>query len=187
MAYVGLRYAVFAPLTAENENAAPTYGAGVVCGHAVHAAVSYERSDEKMYGDDIVVESENRITGGTVTLELDDIEFDARKVILGLHEADGVYRENSANAPCGGLGYIRIRSKGEKPYIAYWVVKTQFGVTSEESDTRKEKTEFKSTTIEGQMMGLYIDETGEATFREYEAFATEAAAKAWINSKANIA
>lgn len=129
MAMVGLRHPVFAPLLTETDGSEPTYGPGVVIGRAISADVEFTRDNSTLRGDDIGIEGDNSITGGSVALCTDDLTEDVAEVMLGdeLEQDTGEYVENGGPTPYGGFGYIRVRrQRGVTSYIGYWIYKTQF-------------------------------------------------------------
>ncbi len=192
MAYVGLRYPVFAPITTEARGKAIVYGTGMVIGRAISANVEFTRNEGGLYADDILAESDNSITGGTIEIGLDDALEDVQAAIFGVQKSgetgQEVYTETDAAAPYGGFGYIRVRRhKGVTSYIAYWIHKTQFAPSSESAQTKGETIEWQTPTASGNIMGVYIDASGVAKFRDHKVCATEEAAVTWLNGLAKIA
>lgn len=191
MAYVGLRYIVFAPITTEDRNQPIVYGPGVVMGRAISANIEFSRNEEPLYADDVMAESDNSITGGTIEIGVDDILEDAQVTVFGVEKSgqtgQEIYRETGAASPYGGVGYIRVRRyKGATSYIAYWIHKTQFAPSSEEATTKGESIEWQTPTASGNVMGVYLDATGTAYFRDHKVCTTEAEAVEWLNGLAKI-
>lgn len=190
MAKVGLRYPVFAPITNENDGAMPTYGAGIVMGHAISADLSFTRSQVKLYADDRVVESDNSITGGTVTMGTDDLTDEVQVAVLGTKEKTVTggkeYEETGEAAPYGGFGYIRVQQLGGSiHFIGYWLYKVIFSAGDESAATKGETTEWQTPTITGEVMG--VDNGGDMpAFRVHASFDSFAAAKAWVDAKAHM-
>ena len=83
MAFVGLLYAVAAPIQTEADGQAITYGKGQVIGGMMTAEISYTRNSNPLYADDRVKEEDNSITGGTIKLGVDDASDEARVMLLG--------------------------------------------------------------------------------------------------------
>ena len=69
MAQVTLKNLVVAPLTAETAGSAPTYGTGRKVGHLMKANISWNRGDVKLYGDDKLVDKDNSVTSGTLSID----------------------------------------------------------------------------------------------------------------------
>lgn len=192
MATIGLKYIVFAEIEQETHGQKPTYKPGVVLGRGISMDLSYDQNDSKLYADDVLAESDNSITGGTMTVGVDQFTPEGRVAALGVElvEEDGVsvYRTKGKGAPYGGIGMIEVvRYKGVTSYNPTWIYKTQFGPTGKTMRTKGENIEWQTREAQGDIMGLVIDGSGEPTFIDDASFATEAEAIAWVNKKANIA
>ena len=189
MAFVGLKHPVFTPVATEPSGSLPTYGTGLIVGKALQANVSIEHSDAKLYGDDVIVESDNSFLSGKITVGVDDLSKEAILAWLGSQEVvvEGitVVRDAAAySAPIGGFGYYRIRRKnGARTIRAFWYYRTQWAIPSEDSTTKGEKIEWQTPSIEGTIMA--VDDT-TATWRDWADFALEADAVAWLDEHANI-
>lgn len=191
MAFVGLLYAVAAPIQTEADGQAITYGKGQVIGGMMTAEISYTRNSNPLYADDRVVEEDNSITGGTIKMGVDDVNDDARVMMLGdVKEGDAgeeVYHETGESAPYVGTGYIRVRRKDNKTnYIAYWVHKAIFGIGTESAKTKGQSIEWQTPTLEGSIMGVKNNTALQTRFRERRTFTKESEARAWLNKKAGI-
>lgn len=192
MAFIGMKYVVAAPITAETPGAAITYGTGKVIGKAIQGNLTWERNDNPLYADDAIAENDNSVLGGTLEIGLDDLSDDARVMLLGevavTVTGDGTeYETSDAAAPYVGVGYIRVRRKaGVTTYQAVWFHKVQFSDESEEAQTKGESIEWQTPTISGKLMGVQNDSSLANNFRRRASFDTEAAAKAWLDNKAGI-
>ena len=191
MAFVGLLYAVAAPIQTEADGQAITYGKGQVIGGMMTAEISYTRNSNPLYADDRVMEEDNSITGGTIKMGVDDVNDDARVMMLGdVKEGDAgeeVYHETGESAPYVGTGYIRVRRKDNKTnYIAYWVHKAIFGIGTESAKTKGQNIEWQTPTLEGSIMGVKNNTALQTRFRERRTFTKESEARTWLNKKAGI-
>ena len=191
MAFVGLLYAVAAPIQTEADGQAITYGKGQVIGGMMTAEISYTRNSNPLYADDRVMEEDNSITGGTIKMGVDDVNDDARVMMLGdVKEDDAgeeVYHETGESAPYVGTGYIRVRRKDNKTnYIAYWVHKAIFGIGTESAKTKGQNIEWQTPTLEGSIMGVKNNAALQTRFRERRTFTKESEARTWLNKKAWI-
>ena len=191
MAFVGLLYAVAAPIQMEADGQAITYGKGQVIGGMMTAEISYTRNSNPLYADDRVMEEDNSITGGTIKMGVDDVNDDARVTMLGdVKEGDAgeeVYHETGESAPYVGTGYIRVRRKDNKTnYIAYWVHKAIFGIGTESAKTKGQNIEWQTPTLEGSIMGVKNNAALQTRFRERRTFTKESEARTWLNKKAGI-
>lgn len=193
MAFIGLRYPVAAPITAETEGAEPTYGAGFVVGKAIQANLTITRNNNPLYGDDAIAEDDNGITGMSLELGVDDLEDEVRAnlmgdvVVQGENGAPAVYYETGNSAPNVGFGYIRVRRRhGVTSYQALFIHKITFGQTSENAQTKGESIEWQTPTITGRAAGLMLNNVNYISFRKRALFTTFAAAQAWLRTQANI-
>lgn len=188
MAEIGMQYPVWAPLTSEEGNAL-TYGTGMVMGRAVSANISWQKEDNELYGDDVVAETDNSITGYTLDVTTTDLEEAVEAAILGLQKVGNTeeYEQTGDNTPYGGHGYIRVLVRnGVRLYKAVWYPKVQFSKNSEASNTKGRNINWGTPTLNGKGLGVYDDASGKAKFRKQQVFTTLEAAKAYLNSKANI-
>lgn len=189
MAFTGLQYAVVAAITAETEGSAVTYGTGKVLGRMISANISWTRNDNPLYADDAIAENDNGVTGGTIELNIDDISDEGRVYVLGETEVTVTngkeYETTEAPAPYVGLGFLRVKRKaGVTSYIAEWVHKVQFGMDSEEAQTKGESIEWQTPTLNGKIFGVRNDSSLNNHYRRTATFDTLAEAKAWLDDKA---
>ena len=160
MAFVGLLYAVAAPIQQETDGQPIIYGKGQVVGGMMTAEISYTRNSNPLYADDRVKEGE---------------------------AGEETYHETGESAPYVGTGYIRVRRKDNKTsYIAYWVHKAIFGLGTESAKTKGQSIEWQTPTLEGSIMGVKNNPALQVRFRERRTFARENEARAWIDKKAGI-
>lgn len=188
-ANVGMVYPVAAPVSAYTPGTGITYGSGSNFAEAVSAALSWERADGHFYGDDVELDSDNGVLGYTIDFEPTGLSDAARALLLGEVKATSgnTYTITDAAAPDVGFGYIRVmRNKGTVSYEGWWYHKVKFGISSEETRTKERTVEWRVPTLQGVGAGVSLDATGVLAFAEHETFTTLTAAKAWVNTKANI-
>lgn len=195
MAKIGMKYAVYAPITADTPGSAITYSTGAVVSHAIAADVAPNRRDNPLYGDDIKIENDKGITDYTITFEGDDLSNSVRKALLGENEVSSSgqsptvthYEVNDTNPPYVGFGYYRILLvDNTKIYEAFWYHKVQFALQDENASTKKEQIEWGTYHIQGTGFGVELDSSGTVHMWDRMQFSTEAAAKAWIKTRAGI-
>lgn len=189
MSKVGLKYPVFALAT--ETGSAISYSNGAVIAKAITANISIETNDVKLYADDVIVETDKSFSGGTISLNVDDLTDAVKVALLGYTEgaeADAIL--GSKNLSAGGsttpatvgVGFYGKRVRGGAySWRAIWLKKVQFAEPADEFATKGETTEFKTPTIEGTIM-LAADEF----WKDEATFSSEAAAIAWLNGKAGI-
>lgn len=191
MAHIGLKYPVFLPNGAE---------AGFVIGKAINYTGTPSNADVTLYADDGIAETDKSITNEGLSLEADDISLKVYADLLGHTHVDAVEGDSTANpptagtpesvsvsiddiAPFGGLGFYRRRKKnGVLSFDAIWLHKVQFAEPTTNGATKADTVTFQTRTIEGT---AYPDDNG--VVKEEAIFTTEAAAKAWLDTKASIA
>lgn len=190
MAMTGLRHAVFAPIKLEQYGMPIVYDKGMIVGRMIMADIAYERNTDPLYADDTEAENDNSITGGSITVQVDDILDDARVMVFGDYEVEGStgeYEDNAEAAPYGGFGYVRVRThKGKTTYVGYWVHKCQFGASSESAQTRANTISWQTPTMTGRVMGVTDNADGRIRYRRRKSFDTPEAAIAWVNQRAGI-
>lgn len=192
MAKIGLRKSIFAPITSEPENAMPVYGTAVH-GHErlTTMNLSWQKSDAKLYADDVVAEADNGVTGAELEMGMDDLSPEFEKSALGV-QGGGTggteYLEDTDDVGTpGGYGYIQVKVyKGTRAYVANWFYKVQFGKSDEEGQTKGESVEFMTPTVVGTVMGVFNDATGKAKFRRRQEFETYAEALSFLTTLAGI-
>lgn len=191
MARVGLAYSVFAPITTETPGAAIVYGTPLVFNKPIEANVSYERSDNPLYGGNVVAENDNGITGGTLSFINTHFTPAERAAMLG-HAKKGTspneyYVEGDGVSPSGGFWYITTEIEGgSKKWYGYWVYKTQLSMNEDNATTKGDATDWQTPTLEGPIMGAVVDASGAPEFRAYNSFDTYAAAKTWVDGLAGV-
>ena len=194
MAFVGMRHPVVATLTAHTAGSEPTYGTGMVLGHAIAGNLTITRNNNPLYADDTIVEDDNSVTSMSLELGVDDLTETVRAYMLGLVKKStgtgttvDTYYDTDAAAPYVGFGYIRVRRlNGATKYEAIWYYKGMFSEEAENSATKGESIEWQTPTITARVMGLAIDSTGALTFRKKQYFDTEGDAVTWLNGLAGI-
>ena len=188
MASIGMQYPVWAELTSESNNTL-TYDTGIVMGKAVGANLSWQKEDNEMYADDKVTETDSSITGYTLDITTDDLEDGVEAKVLGLTKVSSTdeYETTDDDPPYGGHGYIRtIKRNNVRLYKALWYPKIQFSKSSESDNTKGKSISWGNPTLNGKGLAAYDDSSGKAKFRKQQVFTTLAAAKAYLNGKANI-
>ena len=182
MAKKGIRYAVFATAT-EAADGTITYAGGKNISPVAGFNASINSSNGKDYGDDRVVDTDNTMTGGTLSVELNNDEDDIYTMLLGHTKATGA-SDNTITynvddvAPFVGSGAI---GRSGNKWVAKWYRKVQFHEPNDDNSTKQENVTFNHVTLEGEIL---IPDDGN--WKERQEFATFAAAKTWLDGRANI-
>lgn len=184
MAKKGIRYAVFATRTEATSAGGVvtvTYSNGTNISPVVTFNGSVNTSNQKDYGDDVVQEVDNSVTGGTLSVELNNDEDDIYTMLLG-HTKDSTSSEIAFSSedtiPYVGVGAI---GKSGSEWVGKWYPKVQFHEPNDDNQTKQENVTFGHVTIEGEIL---IPDDGNWKVRK--TFDTLAAAKTWLNGKAGI-
>ena len=190
-ANVGMVHPVAAPVSAYTPGTSITYGTGAVVAEAVSANLSWNRSDGHFYGDDVELDTDNGVTGYTISFEPSGLSDTMRKTLLGETESSSEFTITDAASPDVGFGYVRVmRKKGSSgvvySYEGWWFHKLKFSISSEETRTKEQSIEWRVPTLEGTGSGISVDSTGVLKFAEHKTFETQAAAIAYVNGKAGI-
>ena len=190
MAYIGMRSPEAAPITAHEDGSAITYGTGFVIGNAVAASLNFEVNDNPDYGDDIIIDNDNGISGYSGSLDVNALTAAVRASLLGWDSVGTTtthYEVTDDEAPEVGFGFIHVSMyKGTKSYEAYWFHKAQFTQQAVNASTTERQITWNHPQLNFQGKGCYLDASGKAKYFDWMTFDTETAAKTWLNTRANI-
>lgn len=178
MAKIGLnnfRYAVATIGT----NGAITYGAVKKPGKAVSFSFEPTTSDAKLYADDSLAESDNRVTGGTCTMGIDRLDAETMAEILG-HEYNSESKEVVSNvndiSPYIGVGRIvRVMQDGVQNFRATFLAQCKFAEPSADDNTMGESVEFSTYELSGTMVV-----PADGNWRKEKIFTTQADAITYL-------
>lgn len=187
---IGMQYAVAAPITNETDGQAVTYGTGFVVGNAVAASITWNRTDNSHYGDDVEDARDNSITSGDIEFTNSGISETVRSALLGDEKVGSTeeYEMGVDATPQVGFGYVRvIRKSGVIVYQGVWLHKVQFGENTINDNTKGESIEWGETTLNGRIMAVKNNAQLKPRIMAHQEFATLALAVAYLNGKANIA
>lgn len=175
----------------------PTYSGGTPLARGVDVSVEAETGDAvNFYADNVMAESVGGVfTGATITMTVDGLKDAARKLIMGLPNAESitvgsetvqVYRyDDRQQIPNVGIGFIiRYMEQGVTTYQPVVFTKASFSVDGIEAATQEEEVEFQTTELEAALMR---DDSANHVWRIIAADqTTEAAAENVIKSILNI-
>lgn len=128
MSKKGLRYVAFAHLKADG-----TYENGKHLSPAAAFNANANASDVKDYGDDRVVETDKSVTGGTITVELNNDDDEMYVYLLGHTQTTGESGEIISNADdvAPYVGAAAVGKSGSK-WVAKIYNKCQFAEPNDE-------------------------------------------------------
>lgn len=182
MAKVGFEYVVAGELKSGTGTSltAARYSDMKEIGPAAALNITPTSSDVKDYGDDRTVETDVSVTGGTISLELNEPTLVNEAWLLGhkYEESTGMIRNTSDIPPYVGIGFVgKSRRDGKTVYKAKVYLKAQFKEASDENATKQESVTFNHTTMEGNLFEL---ENGD--WKVEKEFTTLAEAKTFLST-----
>lgn len=161
MAKIGFEYIVAAELNMETETDAKTakYTKGKEIGPGANVNVTANSGDVKDHGDDRTLITDVSVTGGTISLELNEPTLETEAWMLGhKYEAEeGSVRNTEDVPPYLGIGFVgksRSSKKTGTTYRAKIYLKTQFKEPGDSNATKQESVTFSHTTMEGSIFQL---------------------------------
>ena len=185
MAKIGMEYVVMGKLNtaAAVSGATAVYTAARYMGPNAAFSGNPTTNDVKDYGDDRAVETDNSVTGGTISVEHNELTLEEYAYMLGHTLSNGAVVANTNDlAPFLGVGMVgKSKRNGARKYTAKFYYKTQFREPNDENATKQDSTSFSHTTIEGSLFEL---ENGD--WKDQKEFDTLAAAKDWLNDKVGL-
>ena len=147
----GLRYAIIT----ESAAGAITYGGAKTPGHAISYAEDITSNDAKLYGDDVVVESDTSFSGGTATIGIDHEDIDVYADLLGHTIGTGGELQKNPDdvAPYVGVGRVVVLSVNNTTiYRAKITRKMKFSLPSSDEATKGESVEFGTYELSAQVL-----------------------------------
>ena len=192
MAKIGLKCLTYAPYTSGGEGSSISYGTGVQLNdYMIRADVNEERNDAKFYADDHKIDSENSMTGATLSLELANMTDALEQAFLG-YKAESTASGadlliTDAAAGFVGIGFYRKeRYKGTVTYKCYWFYKVQFSKDGDSTQTKGESVDFQTETLSGDALGVQLTSGGDTLYYCICRKSTESDAIAWLKTKGGI-
>ena len=179
----------------------PTYSGGMALARGVDVSLDIETADTNdFYADNVLAESAgNAFAGGTVTLTVDGLKDEARKLIMGLPNAEqisvgsggdsrqvDIYTyDDRQNIPNVGIGFVvRYMESGVTSYQPVVFTKASFSVDGLDAATQEEEIEFQTKELEASLMR---DDSEHHAWRKIGAEQTsEADAVAVVRALLNI-
>lgn len=178
MARIGLNNFKYGILT-EASDGTPSYSNAASPGHAISCSVDITNNDAKLYGDDVLIESDTSFNGGTVTMGIDEDDQTTMAALLGhtVSSEGGMVRNASDSAPYVGLGRIITKMvNNQYKYKVEFLYKVKFAEPSQEDNTKGDSVEFATTSIEGTVAAL-----GNGNWSVAKTFDTKAEAVTFLN------
>ena len=148
-----------------NNEGTITYSSGMPLARGVDVSVEAETGDAvNFYADNVMAESVGGVfTGATITMTVDGLKDAARKLIMGLPNAEpltvgsdsvDIYTyDDRQNIPNVGIGFVvRYMESGVASYQPVVFTKASFSVDGLDAATQEEEIEFQTTELEASLM-----------------------------------
>ena len=186
MAKTGFEYIVVGKLDESVSKSCETaaYTEGMYLGPSSTFNGTPSANDVKDYGDDRAVETDTSVSGGTLSVELNESTLEIKSFLLGHSHAEENGMVSNANdiAPYIGIGAVGKSKRNNKyKYTGKFYLKVQFREPGDDNQTKQENVTFTHTTLEGSLFTL---ENGD--WKDEKEFETLAEAKAWLDQKVGI-
>ena len=180
-----------------NNEGTITYTSGMPLARGVDVSVEAETGDAvNFYADNVMAESVGGVfTGATITMTVDGLKDAARKLIMGLPNAEpltvgsdsvDIYTyDDRQNIPNVGICFVvRYMESGVTSYQPVVFTKASFSVDGLDAATQEEEIEFQTTELEASLMR---DDSEHHAWRKIGAEqTTEAAAVNVVKALLNI-
>lgn len=156
MAKIGLNNFRYAVATVNPTDGSISYGTVKKPGKAVSFSFEPTNSNAKLYADDGLAETDNRVTGGTCTMGIDRYDAETMAQILG-HTYSAETQEVVSNvndvAPYVGVGrVVRIMVDGTQKFRATFLAQCKFAEPTASDNTMGESVEFSTYELPGTMV-----------------------------------
>ena len=191
-ANVGMLCPVVATVSTYTAGTSISYNNGKKIAEAVSASINWNRSDGRFYGDDVLLDSDNGVSGYSIEFEPTGLTDDVRGYILGETVQTGEYTVNEAASPDVGFGYVRVmrttNSSGKvvDSYEGWWYYKLKFGVTNEQTRTKEQNIEWRVPTLTGVGAGVQLDSSMVNKYATHKTFDSKADAISYVKTKAGV-
>lgn len=184
MAQIGLKYMAWAEMLDEPIDAVPTYHPGIVLGRMVSTNLSITNAEGEMYADDQLAEYISEFSSAQWEAQVDNIElYNQAKVYGAKYTEDGELQNFAGDvAPYGGIGgYQQVMVRNVKKYRAWFFPKGKASIPDESAATRGNSISFGTQPIK-----MRIASPDYGPWKYTKEFTTEAAAKAYVDTKLNV-
>ena len=188
MAYVGVRYAKWAKITNEPDDAKPRYGDVRDCGALVGVTDNPAYEEVKQFGDDRVVNHLAGFKECPLDCEVTEMELQVFAEMIGAtytpgaSNAPGTMKQNKDDTPpYGGFGYIRstYTDEGGFKYAGVYYPKAKAVPQGSAYQTRGDSVVFTGNKFK---LNAIACKDGD-WIEESDPFEEEADAKAWVDAR----
>jgi hypothetical protein len=184
MAKIGFKLLAWAKILSETSSALPTFDTGKIIGKAISANLAVTNAEGTLYADNEIAEEISEFSSALLTAEAADIALADLAALYGADYVSGELQFGGAdNAPYGGLGGYQVVSVNNvRKYRAYFMPKGKATVPDETDNTKTNSISFGTQPLRIKFMTPLFGK-----WRYIKEFATEAAARAYVETKLNVA
>lgn len=187
MAVIGLSKPYYATYT--NTSGTVTYGTLTNLAKACEMNIELDDADDViLHADNGPAERASGFTGGTLTLNIDELSITAAGAILGITPANSTSPAGTGNtitfggntaAPYLGFGIVVKKQVANAiKWMAVALKKVQFHMPNIEATTQGESIEFQTPELTATILR---DDTTDANWSAWGMFDTEADAVSWLS------
>lgn len=196
MAIIGCSKLLYAKYA--NNNGTVSYSTGGTAAKLTNVNISLDTAnDNDFYADNAIDETDRVFSGGTLTVNTNDLTDAISKELLGLQEAavgtitgitdtdvKEIFFDNRQVVPYLGIGMVIKHQRGG---VAAWtgimLNKVQFSVPNDAAETQGQTISWQTTELSGTIMR---DDSSTQCWKQQATFTTEAQAVAYLNARLSI-
>lgn len=180
MASFGARYPRFSPIKDEPKGALPTYEGPVTIGRLVKAELSVALASGKIYADDVLAESIDEFSSGSLAMETDDMVDEVAGKVYGATVTEKKVSYKAGDTPpLGGLAYYKsIMRDGKKIFKGFFYPRVKAQLGNDTAQTKGDSITFGTNSTTFTVFRCNSDE-----WRITEEFDTVAEAVAWVDEQ----
>ena len=190
--YITCKGLTYAKVASGGAGSAVVYSGGKVLDNLLAKVdLNLEYAEGQDHADGIRIANKRKLTGASVSFELSDLPADIKKDWLNWTTATNDLIIDESDPNWIGVGFY---VWNETPlteadnWLAYWVYKSRFTVDAISVATATDSIAYQHQTVNGNTVGVQLADGGKMCFviTNDAPLATEAAAVAWLKTKANI-
>jgi len=163
---IGLSHLYYATMTADTTGGTTTYATPVQIPGVISAKINPNATVDTLFAEDGPYEVASQLGKISVDINAADIDYATQAVLLGhTMGADGILlRKASDTPPWIAIGFKAMKSNGKYRYV--WLTKGKFTIPQEDHQTKADKVNFQTPTIQGNFVqresdGIWIRQTDE--------------------------
>jgi phi13 family phage major tail protein len=178
---IGLKDVYYALLQSDPVTGSPIYSSPVKVAGAMKATVNPNASLETLFADDGPFETAASI--GQISLELGvaDVNLETQAIWFGHSRVGGVtIRKSSDIPPWLAIGFRTLKSNGKYRYT--WLAKGKFTLAEQSNETKGDKVNFNTPTIQGSFVKRDCDDEWERHIDEDDSDYVSSLGTGWFTS-----